>query len=67
MLMVEMLNNAGRLLTDLHHDKGVIRASLILANQNTFFKGTLSAMTLDVWLFGNQLDEKLKETKALGT
>lgn len=62
---LELLSDVGRLLADLQHDESIIRKSLILANLNASFKDILNAAVPDEWLFGKQLDAKLKLAKAL--
>ncbi|XP_046604988.1 uncharacterized protein LOC124297724 [Neodiprion virginianus] len=65
LLILELLGDASRLLADLLHDESIIRKSLILANLNVSCKETLNATVPDEWLFGQQLEEKLKAAKAL--
>ncbi|XP_046603714.1 uncharacterized protein LOC124297113 [Neodiprion virginianus] len=65
LLILELLGDASRLLADLLHDESIIRKSLILANLNVSCKETLNATVPDEWLFGQQLEEKLKAEKAL--
>ncbi|XP_043271177.1 uncharacterized protein [Venturia canescens] len=65
LLILEQLSDASRLLADLLHDESIIRKSLILANLNVSCKETLNATIPDEWLFGKQLEEKLKAAKAL--
>lgn len=63
--MVEYLNDAGRILADIHHTESDIRRSLILQNVHTTFKETLTAGSSDSMLFGADLEERLKSAKAL--
>ncbi|XP_046737532.1 uncharacterized protein LOC124406220 [Diprion similis] len=61
----EQLSDIGRLLADLQHDESNIRKSLILANLGAPFKDVLNGTTPDEFLFGKQLEERLKAAKAL--
>lgn len=63
--LLERLSDTGRLLVDLLHDESAVRRSLILANIGTSFKDVLNSSTTDEFLFGRQLDEKVKAAKAL--
>lgn len=62
---LELLSDVSRILADLQHGESTIRKSLILTNLNASLKNVLSATTADEWLFGKQLEEKLKSAKAL--
>ncbi|XP_043278364.1 uncharacterized protein, partial [Venturia canescens] len=59
------LSDTGRLLADLLHDESAVRRSLVLANIGSSFKEVLSSSTADDFLFGRQLDEKVKAAKVL--
>lgn len=63
----EQLSDIGKLLADLQHEESAIRKSLILSNLNPSFKDVLNEATPDEFLFGNQLEEKMKAAKALET
>ena len=63
--LVEFLSDSSRLLADMHHDESLVRRSLILANINASVKETLNVSAIDEWLFGSDLDEKLKSRKAM--
>lgn len=65
LLILEQLSDALRLLSDLLHDESIIRESLILANLNVLCKNILNATIPDEWLFGKQLEDKLKAAKTL--
>lgn len=61
----ESINNAAMLLTDLQRDETGIRRSLILKNIQCSFKETLKNSKEDEWLFGKNLDEKIKAAKVI--
>ena len=63
--LVELLSDSSRLLADMHHDESLVRRSLILANINASVKETLNVSAIDEWLFGSDLDEKLKSRKSM--
>lgn len=55
------------MLADLQHDESEIRRSLILTNINATVKETLKETVVDEWLFGKQLEDKVKAAKTLET
>lgn len=59
------LGTAGQLLTCIQRDEALVRKSLIQANLNTSLRGTLADSVTDQWLFGENLEEKLKAAKEL--
>ncbi|XP_076549239.1 uncharacterized protein LOC143306884 [Osmia lignaria lignaria] len=63
--LFEKLSDGGRLLASIHREESLARKGLILANLNSSFKATLSNTSIDEWLFGVDLDEKLKTAKNL--
>lgn len=54
-------------MADLQHKEYSIRRSLILKNINASMKETLNATSVDEWLFGEKLEEKVKAAKTLET
>lgn len=63
--LLERLSDTGRLLADFLHEESVVRRSLVLANIGSSFKEILNASTADDFLFGRQLDGKVKAAKVL--
>lgn len=62
---VETLNNAGRLLSNLHHSESISRRELLCLNLNKDLKDTLHNTTLSSLLFGGDLDNTIKTAKDL--
>lgn len=54
-----------QLLADLQHEESIIRRSLILKNVVASHKEALNTTTVDEWLFGEKLEDKVKAIKAL--
>lgn len=65
MRVIEALSDAGRLLCDVHHTQSQTRRALVTINLNKEFKDTLEKSSIDTWLFGEDLNNKLVEAKAL--
>ena len=63
--LLEHLSVAGRLLVATQREEALIRKSLILTNLNASLKETLSSTSTYEWLFGQDLEEKLKTAKTL--
>lgn len=63
--LLEKLSDRGRLLASIHRDESLARKSIIMANLNISMKTTLSNTTVDEWLFGGDLEEKIKIAKNL--
>ncbi|CAH1969169.1 unnamed protein product [Acanthoscelides obtectus] len=61
----EKLSDAGRLLSDVHHTLSVSRKELAILNLNKEWKETLIDSPVDEWLFGEDLEERLKAAKSL--
>lgn len=61
--MIEPLSDAGRILSDLHHSESITRRDLVSLNLNKEWKDTLSQSMSDEWLFGGDLEERLKNAK----
>lgn len=62
---MQRLSDAGRLLSDIHHSETVSRRELVTMNLNKDWKDTLSESPMDEWLFGTDLEERLKTAKSL--
>lgn len=58
--MVAFLSDIGSILADLQHDENNIRKSLIMSGLNPTFKETLKGATPDQFLFGKDLEERVK-------
>lgn len=65
--MVEKISDSCRILVDLQRDESLTRRSLILANNNInpTLKDTLNSTEIDEWLFGKQLEDRIKAAKLL--
>lgn len=63
--LLERLSDTGRLLADLQREETLTRKALILPNLNASVKEAFKATVVDEWLFGKQLEEKLKTAKIL--
>lgn len=63
--MIEVLFDTEKLLIELQREASLTRKALIVPNVNAAIKDTLNATAIDEWLFGNQLDEKIKTAKSL--
>lgn len=63
--VIELMSDAGRLMADLHHEKSKSRRVLISSDLNKTFKETLTDASLDGWLFGDNLGDRMKVAKAL--
>ncbi|VEN36630.1 unnamed protein product [Callosobruchus maculatus] len=60
---IELLNNTGRLLADLWHSQNTTRRDLISINLSKEFQEVTEEVPLDTYLFGENLDEKMKANK----
>lgn len=65
LMMIEYLSDTSRLLADLQREESSVRKSLILAPVNAAVKDVLQTPSLDGWLCGKDLDERLKSAKTL--
>lgn len=63
--LIELLSDAGRLLADVHHSESISRRKLLGFGLNKKFKTTLEEAPLGEWLFGENLEVRLKTAKAL--
>ncbi|KAJ8910974.1 hypothetical protein NQ315_003667 [Exocentrus adspersus] len=61
----ERLSDAGRLLVDIHRSEAVSRRELVAMNLNKEWKETLADSPIHGWLFGEDLEERLRAAKAL--
>lgn len=61
--MVEILSGIIRIFSDLQREESAVRRSLIMKNINVSLRDTLASP--DEWLFGTNLEEKIKATKTL--
>ncbi|CAH1963720.1 unnamed protein product [Acanthoscelides obtectus] len=61
---IELLNNAGRMLADLWHSQNITRRELISINLSKEFQEATKDIPLDTFLFGQNLDERMKATKS---
>ncbi|XP_046746403.1 uncharacterized protein LOC124411354 [Diprion similis] len=63
--LLEILSDTGRLLAFLQREESEIRRSLILANLNSSVREILTCSTVDGFLFGANLEEKIKTAKTI--
>lgn len=63
--VIQQLGEAGRLLTDLFHQETLSRRELAALNLNKNLKDTLLNAPNDEWLFGNDLEERVRSHKSL--
>lgn len=63
--LLELLSDGGRLLASIHREESLARKNLILANLNSSLKTTLTNTSVDEWLFGVDLEDKIKTAKSL--
>ncbi|XP_044763671.1 uncharacterized protein LOC123320416 [Coccinella septempunctata] len=63
--LIERLSDAGRILTAVHFEESSLRRGLIHPGINDKLKEALSSTAVDGYPYGNNLGEKIKETKAL--
>lgn len=61
--MVDKLSSIIRILTDLQHEESAIRRSLVMKNINVSMRESLALALPDEWLFGNNLEEKIKRQR----
>lgn len=62
---IENLSDSCKILVDLQRDESLTRKSLILSNINASLRDTLKETDVGEFLFGQQLEEKLKAAKLL--
>ncbi|RLU19819.1 hypothetical protein DMN91_008378 [Ooceraea biroi] len=65
--ILESLNGAIRLLSDLQHNESVVRRSLIQKNLDTSVRDMLMSTVADEWLFSKDLEDKVKAVKTLAS
>lgn len=63
--LIELLGDAGKLLASVHFAESQSRRILASSGVNKNFKSTLSEVSVDGWLFGDNLSERMRTTKAL--
>ncbi|KAJ8927561.1 hypothetical protein NQ314_019956 [Rhamnusium bicolor] len=60
-----MLSDAGRMLAEVHHAESESRRNLVSVDINRQFKDTLTNVSVDGWLFGENLEDRVQAAKAL--
>lgn len=63
--LLEKLSDDGRLLPSIHREESLAKKNIIMANLNVSMKTILSNMSVDEWLFGGDLQKKIKLAKNL--
>lgn len=61
--LLEKLTDAGKLITELHHEKSIARRTCIAPNIQPQMKNIINETKIDEFLYGKNLAEKIKETK----
>nr|CAH7765682.1 unnamed protein product [Callosobruchus chinensis] len=61
--LIELASDASRLLLDLHYKYSSIRRELLILGLRKDLKDTLVSASADGWLFGKDLDERIKASK----
>ncbi|KAM0734510.1 hypothetical protein ACS0PU_011981 [Formica fusca] len=62
---IERLADAGRILSDLHHDMSKTRKSFIVPGLNPIVKHIADDSSIDKWLFGEKFSDSLKAAKVM--
>lgn len=65
LVMIDVATGVYKLLADLQHEESSIRRSLIVKNIDTSWRDTLTSTSVDEYLFGKSLEEKINAAKAL--
>ncbi|XP_063971895.1 uncharacterized protein LOC135159789 [Diachasmimorpha longicaudata] len=63
--LLSTLTGVTRIVTDIQHDETCIRRNLLLKNVNASMRDTLLSTIPDEWLFGTDVEEKVKAAKAM--
>ncbi|KAJ8938677.1 hypothetical protein NQ314_011378 [Rhamnusium bicolor] len=63
--LVEFLSHAGRLFCDIHHEDSRCRRTLVSSSIDKNFRATLTDVSVDGWLFGSNLGERVKAARDL--
>ncbi|KAB0804972.1 hypothetical protein PPYR_01942 [Photinus pyralis] len=63
--LVQPLSDAGKLLADLFSSYSSVRKELVSLGLKKELKETLNSVEVDTWLFGTNLDERVKASKNL--
>lgn len=63
--LMEQISDASRLIADLHFSESNVRRYFISENLNPSVKNTLSDAPIDGFLFGNNLEERVKSAQSL--
>lgn len=61
--LLKPVNDACRILCDMHHSETVIRKKFVVSSISTGLKDTLSSTCTDKYLFGDNMSEKIKNAK----
>ncbi|XP_031341843.1 uncharacterized protein LOC116169806 [Photinus pyralis] len=64
-LLVEKCSDAARLIADLHHEQSQARRMILKGALNKDLAATLTEVSVDGWLFGDNLSDRIKAAKAL--
>ncbi|KAJ8680070.1 hypothetical protein QAD02_015857 [Eretmocerus hayati] len=63
--LIDTINQTGRILADLQHEENNIRKNLLVSNLNNNLRETLNDGVPDQFLFGKDLDERVKAREAI--
>ncbi|CAH1981695.1 unnamed protein product [Acanthoscelides obtectus] len=64
-VLVECLSDAGRLISDIHHEESTCRRNLVSVSVDKQLRGTLSNVSVDGWLFGQNLGDRVKAAREM--
>ncbi|CAH2008590.1 unnamed protein product [Acanthoscelides obtectus] len=64
-VLVECLSDAGRLISDIHHEESTCRRNLVSVSVDKQLRGTLSNVSVDGWLFGQNLGNRVKAAREM--
>lgn len=63
--LIEVISDTGRLLSDIHFSESTSRRILLSSNLNKKFKDAVEDAPIDDFLFGTNLEDRLKAAKSL--
>lgn len=63
--IIEALSDGARLLADIHHEHSISRQNVISTNLDKSVKLIIENVELDGWLFGENLNERMKNAKQI--
>ncbi|CAH2000307.1 unnamed protein product [Acanthoscelides obtectus] len=64
-MLVGWLSDAGRLISDIHHEESTCRRNLVSVDVDKQLRGTQTNVTVDGWLFVQNLGGRLKAAREM--